>query len=124
MTNAVRDHHPTVIDRFQGKELGLFVGLDEARAMLSAYRFEPEVTFGDDDCTVRLPELNLVAGGRDVETALSELAELVDDYVAAYLERFEVHRLMPTKAQLPWIMRLAISGSAERRAMVAGEPPA
>jgi len=100
----------------------LLMGVSEAAALLEQFRFEPRVRVSADEVVVRLPELNLVAGGATYEDALEELVELVEEYSADFISRFDFYMQTDRRDHLPWLMRFAIT-PPEDRAELFSEPP-
>jgi predicted RNase H-like HicB family nuclease len=123
MTEVVREHHPTVINRNRGKELALLLGLKELGVVLDRFRFEPQVSVADGEWVVRLPELGLLAGGDSYETAFDHLIEVVEEYAEEYFQRLDFLIQTDRAEQLPYLLRIATASEEERRAMLEGAPP-
>lgn len=122
MTDVVHRHHPQVIGRHGGREQMLLMGLDDLGAMLESFRFDPRVSVSDGEFVVRLPELNLVAGGATYEEAIQELVGLVEDYSEEFLPRLDFYTQTDRRRHLPWILRFALTPENSRAALFA-EPP-
>lgn len=121
MNGVVRARRPMLIDRNHGKELALLIGADEARGLLAGFTFDVQVTEAPDECVIRLPELGLIGGGADIDEALTDLLEIVDEYVPTYLARYDAHRHGTASGQFPYVLRLALAGDDERRRMLTGD---
>jgi hypothetical protein len=122
MTDVVHRHHPQVVDRHGGKEQMLLMGRDDVIALLETFRFDPRVSVSDGEFVVRLPELNLIAGGSTYAEAIDELAELVDAYCEEFFPRFDFYMQTDRRRHLPWLLKFALT-PPERRAELFAEPP-
>jgi predicted RNase H-like HicB family nuclease len=130
MSQAVHHHQPVLIDRHRGRERALLVGAEDVAALLESFRFEPVVGLSDGEFVVRLPQINLIAGGESYEDAIAELVELIEEYAEDFLERWEFYRHTNRWQHAPWLLRFALTPPTERRDLLtraaAGEeePPA
>jgi hypothetical protein len=122
MTDVVHGHHPQVIGRHGGREQMLLVGLDDIAAVLESFRFDPRVSISDGEFVVRLPELDLVAGGARYEDAVEELVELVEDYSETFLPRLDFFMQTDRRLHLPWLLRFALTPEGDRAELFA-QPP-
>jgi hypothetical protein len=122
MTDVVHRHHPLLVGRHRGKEQMLLMGLDEVGAMLELFRFDPQVSISDEEFVVRLPELNLIAGGPSFEGALEELVALAEQYSEDFFSRIDFYMQTDRRHQFPWLLRFAITPPG-RRADLFSEPP-
>jgi hypothetical protein len=122
MDDVVHGHHPQLVDRHSGRDRMLLMGVTEAAAMLEQFRFEPRVRVSEDEVVVRLPELNLIAGGATYDEALEGLLDLVEEYSADFISRFDFYMQTNRRDHLPWLLRFAIT-PPEHRAELFFEPP-
>jgi len=123
MTEAVRNHHPMVIDRNRGKEHAVVMGKAEMFELLRNFHFTTQTIHENGEWTLIVPELDLVAGGSSFEEALGDLTTLATEYAAIYLERLDFYRQTKRRAHFAWVMRVAMT-EAERRHELFVEPPA
>jgi predicted RNase H-like HicB family nuclease len=122
MTDVVHRHQPQVIDRHNGKELMLLMGLADLSALLESFRFDPRVTVSDGEFVVRLPELNLIAAGESYEEAIAELVELVEQYGEDFLARLDFYAQTDRRQHLPWLLRFALTPPEQRAGLFADVP--
>jgi excisionase family DNA binding protein len=122
MTDVVHHHHPHWVGRHGGREQMLLMGRDDVDALLELFRFDPHVRVSDGEFVVRLPELNLIAGGATYDEAIQELIELVDEYSEEYLTRLDFYRQTDRRHHLPWLLRF-VATPEEERAKLFAEPP-
>jgi prevent-host-death family protein len=115
MSEVVREHRPVVLDRNRGKEEALVMSVEDLRALLDAFPFNPQVSLSDGEFVVRLAELNLISGGSSFDEAIAELVELIETYAEDYFERFDFYRHTARRQHLPWLLRFALAPASERR---------
>lgn len=130
MSQVVHRHLPVLIDRHRGRERALLVSAEDAAALLESFRFEPVVSLSAGEFVVRLPQLNLIAGGESYEDAIAELVELIEEYAEDFLERWEFYRHTDRWRHAPWLLRFALTPAPQRRELLthvaggSGEPVA
>lgn len=122
MTDVVHHHHPQVVDRHHGREQMLLMGVDDVDVLLEPFRFDPRVSVSGDEFVVRLPELNLVAGGATYDAAIEELVQLVEEYSEDFLSRFDFYMQTDRRRHVPFLLRFAVTPN-ERRLGLLSEPP-
>ena len=123
MDQAVHDHRLQVIDRHRGKEQAVLVSVDDLGMLLEGFEFHPRVSVSDGEFVVRLPELNLIAGGMSYEDALGELVELAEQQAQDFFERLGYYMQTTRRGQLGWLLKLALTASDERRALFLSPAP-
>ena len=124
MDQAVHDHRVQVIDRHRGKERAVLVSVDDLGMLLEGFEFHPRVSVSEGEFVVRLPELNLIAGGPSYEAALDELVELAEQQAQNFLDRLDYYMQTDRRGQLGWLLKLALTSPGERRSLFSPEPPA
>lgn len=122
MDQAVHEHRVQLIDRHRGKEQAVLVSLADLGTLLEGLEFHPRVSAADGEFVIRLPELKQVAGGATLDEALDELVELVEVQAQDFLDRLDFYLQTDRRGELPWVLKFAITGPAERRALFV--PPA
>ncbi len=122
MSQVVYGHRPTLIDRHRGKEAMLLLGTEQARSLLSGFRFDTQTRFEDGEWTLFSPELKLVATAESFDSALDELVELSGHYAADFFERWAFYRETDRANQFGWLLRLAVTDADKRRDLFT-EPP-
>jgi len=123
MSQVVREHRPTVVDRHRGKEAMLLLGADQAHALLERYRFDTQTRFENGEWTLFSPELKLVASGESFDEALDELVGLSDQYAADYFDRLAFYLETDRAPEFGWLLRFALTAEDKRRDLFT-EPPA
>ncbi len=118
MDQAVHDHRLQVIDRHRGKEQAVLVSVDDLGMLLEGFEFHPRVSVSDGEFVVRLPELNLIAGGASYEDALDELVELAEQQAQDFFDRLDYYMQTERRGQLGWLLKLALTASDKRRALL------
>lgn len=124
MDQAVHGHRLQVIDRHRGKERAVLVSVDDLGMLLEGFEFHPRVSVSEGEFAVRLPELNLIAGGPSYEDALSELVELAEQQAQDFLDRLDYYMQTDRRGQLGWLLKLALTSPDERRSLFSPAPPA
>ncbi len=124
MDKAVHDHRVQVIDRHRGKEQAVLVSVDDLGMLLEGFELHPRVSVSDGEFVVRLPELNLIAGGASYEDALGELVELAEQQAQNFLDRLDYYMQTDQRGQLGWLLKLALTAPEERRSLFSSAPPA
>jgi prevent-host-death family protein len=123
MDQAVHDHRVQVIDRHRGKERAVLVSVDDLGMLLEGFEFHPRVSVSEGEFVVRLPELNLIAGGASYEDALTELVELAEQQAQSFLDRLDYYMQTDRRGQLGWLLKLALTAPEERRSLLSPAPP-
>lgn len=124
MDRAVHDHRMQLIDRHRGKEQAVLVSVDDLGMLLEGFEFHPRVSVSDGEFVIRLPELNLIAGGASYEAALGELVELAEQQAQDFLNRLDYYMQTDRRGQLGWQLKLALTAPDQRRALFSPAPPA
>jgi prevent-host-death family protein len=124
MDKAVHDHRVQVIDRHRGKEQAVLVSVDDLGMLLEGFELHPRVSVSDGEFVVRLPELNLIAGGASYEDALGELVELAEQQAQNFLDRLDYYMQTDQRGQFGWLLKLALTAPEERRSLFSSAPPA
>ena len=124
MDRAVHDHRLQVIDRHRGKEQAVLVSVEDLGMLLEGFEFHPRVSVSDGEFVVRLPELNLIAGGASYEDALGELVELAEQQAQNFLGRLDYYMQTDRRGQLGWLLKLALTAPDQRRSLLSPPPPA
>lgn len=122
MDEVVRGHRPQLVERNSWKEAMALIGLDDLRSVVSTFRIDPAVTYGDE-VVVTLDQMGLVAAGPSLDAAADALLEELRDYCAEYLDRFDHFRHTARVRDLPWVLRFSLTPEAEQRELLF-EPPA
>jgi hypothetical protein len=73
MDQVVRGHRPQLVERNDWKEAMALIGVDDLRAVVSTFRFDPKVTYGDE-VVMTLDRMGLVASGRSLDAAADAYA--------------------------------------------------
>jgi hypothetical protein len=120
MSAVVHDHQPTVIERHDGKEAMLLLGLSDMQPLLDHFEFHTLSSVSDGEFVLRQPELGLVAGGETFEQAASELEDLAVAYAERYFERLSFYAQTDRAEQMPWLLRLILTPVGDRRALLVG----
>jgi prevent-host-death family protein len=123
MDQVVHDHRLQVIDRHRGKERAVLVSVNDLGMLLEGFEFHPRVSVSDGEFVVRLPELNLIAGGVSYEDALGELVELAEQQAQDFFDRLDYYLQTDRRGQLGWQLKLALTASDERRSLLSPPPP-
>lgn len=124
MSEVVRDHAPTLIERHGGKETMLLLDTGMLEPLLASFRFSTKVSLSGGGFVLRQPELGLVADGETFDEAANELEELAVQYAADFFERWDFYRHTDRVAHLPYLLRLALAVPDERRALLVPKPEA
>jgi hypothetical protein len=124
MDQAVHDHRLQVIDRHRGKERAMLVSVADMGMLLEGFRFDPRVSVSEGEFVVRLPELNLIAGGESFGAALDELVELVEAQAQDFLARLDFYMQTDRRGQLAWLLKFALTPPEERRSLFIPPAPA
>lgn len=125
MDQAVHGHRLQVIDRHRGKERAVLVSESDLGALLEGFEFRPKVSVSEGEFIIRLPELDVIAGGDTYEAALDELVEIVEIQARDFFDRLNFVRQTDRRGQLPLLLKFAITPEAERAALFSpGEPVA
>jgi prevent-host-death family protein len=122
MDRAVHGHRLQVIDRHRGKERAVLVSVDDLGMLLEGFEFHPRVSVSNGEFVVRLPELNLIAGGASYEDALGELVELAEHQAQNFLDRLDYYMQTDRRGQLGWLLRLALTAPEDRRLLFSSPP--
>lgn len=124
MDQAVHGHRVQVIDRHRGKERAVLVSVDDLGMLLESFEFHPRVSVSKGEFVIRLPELNLIAGGASYDDALGELVELAEQQAQNFLDRLDYYMQTDRRGQLGWLLKLALTSPDERRSLFSSAPPA
>lgn len=101
-------------DQFDQIDLGM---------LLEGFEFHPRVSVSDGEFVIRLPELNLIAGGTSYEDALGELVELAERQARGFFDRLDYYMQTDRRGQLGWLLKLALTASDERCALFFSPAP-
>jgi prevent-host-death family protein len=123
MDRAVHDHRLQVIDRHRGKEQAVLVSVDDLELLLEAFEFHPKASVSEGEFVIRLPELNLVAGGSSYEQALDELVELAEAQARNFLGRLDFYMQTDRRGQAAWLLKVALTPAEERSRLFIGPAP-
>lgn len=123
MDEVVRGHRPQLVERNSWKEAMALIGLDELRSVLSTFRLDPAVTYGDE-VVVTLDQMGLVSAGPSLDAAADALLEELRDYCAEYLDRFDHFRHTARVRDLPWVLRFSLTPEDEQRELLFEAPAA
>ena len=121
MDQAVHGHRVQVIDRHRGKERAVLVSESDLGVLLESFEFQPKVSVSDGEFVIRLPELNVIAGGETYEAALAELVEIVEIQARDFFERLDFVLQTDRRGQLPWLLKFAVTPAEERIALFSRE---
>ncbi len=124
MDQAIHDHRLQVIDRHRGKERAVLVSVDDLGLLLEGFEFNPQVSVSSGEFVIRLPELNLIAGGASYEAAIDELVELAEQQAQDFLDRLDYYMQTDRRTQLGWLLKLALAAPDERRSLFVSPPAA
>lgn len=124
MDQAVHGHRLQLIDRHRGKEQAVLVSVEDLAMLLEGFAFHPRVSVSEGEFVVRLPELDLVAGGESYEDALDELVELVGLRAEDFLERLDFYMQTDRRSQLGYLLKFALTAPEERRSLFSPAAPA
>jgi hypothetical protein len=122
MSEVVRQHHPTVIERNHGKEMMLLLPMDDLQQLLGSFNFSTLASVSDGEFVLRLPELNLIAGGETFEDAVDELESLAVAYAQQFFSRPDFYMQTDRAVHMPYLLRLAVTPPEERRALLVPAP--
>jgi len=123
MDQVVRGHRPQLVERNDWKEAMALIGVDDLRAVVSTFRFDPKVTYGDE-VVMTLDRMGLVASGRSLDAAADALVLELRHYCAEYLDRFDHFRHTARLRDLPWVLRFSLVPQTQQRELLFEEPPA
>lgn len=123
MDQAVHGHRLQLIDRHRGKEQAVLVSVEDLGLLLEGFAFQPRVSVSGGEFVVRLPELDLVAGGASYEDALDELEELVGLRTEDFLDRLDFYMQTDRRGQLGYLLKFALAAPDERRALFSPAAP-
>lgn len=119
MDEVVHRHRPKIIDRHKGRESMVALPTDDAvEIFLSAAHTPLEVAYGEGEVIVTATALSLIGDGPDLESALGDLSEEVDDFARAYFDRFEFHRHTPDRELAPFLLRFLLTVPDRRPALL------
>lgn len=124
MDQAVHGHRLQLIDRHRGKEQAVLVSVEDLSMLLEGFAFHPSVSVSEGEFVVRLPELDLIAGGASYEEALEELEELVGSRAEDFLDRLDFYMQTDRRGQLGFLLKFALTAPGERRALFSLAPSA
>ena len=124
MDQAVHDHRPQLIDRHRGKEQAVLVSVADLGILLEDFQFHPRVSVSEGEFVIRLPELNLIAGGPSYKAALDELVELSEQQAQDFLDRLDFYMQTDRRGQFGWLLKLALTAPDERRSLFSPAAPA
>jgi prevent-host-death family protein len=123
MDQAVHGHRLQLIDRHRGKEQAVLVSVEDLALLLEGFAFHPRVSISEREFVVRLPELDLIAGGASYEEALEELEELVGLRAEDFFDRLDFYMQTDRRGQLGYLLRFALVAAGERRALLSPTAP-
>ena len=123
MDQVVRGHRPQLVERNDWKEAMALIGLDDLRSVVSTFRFDPKVTYGDE-VVMTLDQMGLVASGRSLDAAADAMVLELRHYCAEYIDRFDHFRHTARLRDLPWMLRFSLSPETQQRELLFEEPPA
>ncbi|MGH2969599.1 MAG: hypothetical protein ACRDK0_11120 [Solirubrobacteraceae bacterium] len=119
MDEVVHRHRPKVIDRHNGRESMLALPTEDAVEIFLSTAFTPlEVTFDEEEVVVTATALSLIGDGPDLESALGELGEEIDDFARAYFDRFDFYRHTPDRELAPFLLRFLLTAPDQRTALL------
>lgn len=119
MDEVVHRHRPKVIDRHKGRESMLALPTEDAVEIFLSAAFTPlEVAFDDGEVIVTATALSLIGEGSDLDSALGDLGEEVDDFARAYFDRFEFYRHTPDRELAPFLLRFLLTDRDQRPALL------
>lgn len=124
VSEVVRTHAPTVIERHGGREQVVLLDPEALRPLLARFAFTTKAAVSDGEYVLRLPEFGLVAGGETFDQAIAELEALAVDHAQDLLARYDFFRHTERAEHLPHALRLLLAAPGERRAMLVPAPPA
>lgn len=124
MDQAVHGHRLQLIDRHRGKEQAVLVSVEDLAMLLEGFAFHPRVSVSEGEFVVRLPELDLIAGGESYGEALDELVELVGLRAEDFLERLDFYMQTDRRGQLAYLLKFALTAPEERRSLFSPAAPA
>jgi hypothetical protein len=117
-------HDPQLISRRGKDSLTLPAAEQALLEILTHFRFSPKVSVSEGEFVVRLPELQLIAGGENLDVALDELVELIECYADDFFDRYEFFRHTDRRQHYPWLLRFALTSPEHRRELLAEASPA
>ena len=123
MDQAVHGHRVQLIDRHRGKEQAVLVSVADMGTLLEGFEFHPRVSVSEGEFVIRLPELNLIAGGDSYESALEELVELAEAHARNFLDRLDFYMQTDRRAQLGWLLKIALTPPDQRRSLLSPAAP-
>lgn len=120
MDQAVHRHRPQLIDRHRGKEQAVLVSVADLDQLLEGFQFQPKVSVSEGEFVVRVPELDLIAGGASYEEAVQELVALAEQQAENYLDRLDFYLQTDRRGQLPWLLKVAVTPADQRSRLFTG----
>jgi hypothetical protein len=109
MTEAVHEHRPFVVERQGDPDEVVGLRAHELQDILAAkYRFDPELTFEEDEVVAALPDMGLLAAGPDIEAAIEGLASELVDYAKRYFSRVRFYEETSRASHKPYLLRVAL----------------
>lgn len=122
MSDVVRNHHPSLIERNHGRERMALIGMDELATLLKPYSLVPEVRYGAGAVTMILEPLGLVASGSSLDEAGDAMLEELRSYAEEVLERYEYFRHTTRSRDLPFVLRFWLTSRDAQRSLLFEEP--
>ncbi len=118
MTDVVREHRPTLVERYRGKEAMLLLGVTDLQPLLEHFRFTTKASVSEGEFVLRQPELGLVAGGATFEDAARELEELSVVYAERFFARLSFYMQTDRARHMPWLLRIVLTPPPQRAALL------
>lgn len=120
MDQVVREHRPTLIER--RRETMVAFSLNDLRALLDSFRFDPRTAIGRRQTVATLEELGLVGSGPDPDAALDDLLEELRAYASDFIARYAFYMQTDRRTHAPWVLRFALTPPREQRALLVEGP--
>ncbi len=120
MTRVVHEHRPSIVSRHRGKERMLLVRTDDLVRYLDSFAFDLELVEDGGEVTAALPRLGVLGFGASPDEAIDDLLTELRVYAADYFDRASFFAATDRAAHAPWLLRFALTPTAEQRALVVG----
>lgn len=123
MNDVFHRHRPQVVSRHQGKEQMLLVRPADLVAMIGDQQLDVRVVYDQEEVTLRVPALGILAFGESLDEAIEDLLAELQVYIERFFEdpaRYMAGRGAPPLA----LLRFALSEESEQRLMLGIEQTA
>lgn len=122
VSDVVRKHSLRLLERGRGAEEMLALSAEDVPAGFAACRLDTQVSFGEHSVVARLPQFGLVASGANFDAAIDALHDELLEYCEDFFSDYAFYRQTSRIADLPFLLRFALTPTDARRALLLEEP--